>query len=203
VPDRLDAPGLKAQAEARFNEERDEDREAIAAGHAFDDRLYRELEETQEYDGEALPRRNGGLALAAAWGLFLCAALGLVVGFFAFRDIVSASLPGAAPVYRMLGMPVTIQPLALEDVQYRWEVSDDKPALIVSGTVVNHAHRKVRKPSFYISIRDQDPALDREYSANLETASKIRSGERADFEIELLAPSPTVTAVELELRNVR
>jgi predicted Zn finger-like uncharacterized protein len=197
----LNAPVL-AQAEARFNEEIDEDREAAAGGETFDNRLFREIEETQVHAGEAAPSRRGGLALAAAWGLFLCAASGLIVGFFAFRDIVAGALPGAAPVYRVLGMPVTVQPLVLEDVQYKWELSGDKPALIISGTVVNRAHRKVRKPDFYIAIKDQDPALDREYSANLETASKIGSGQRTDFEIELLAPSPTVTSVELELRNV-
>ena len=86
-------------------------------------------------------------------------------------------------------MPVTVQPLVFDDVQYKWELSDDKPALVISGSVVNRAQRKVRKPEFYIMIKDQDPALNREYSANLETAgSKIKAGQRTDFEIELLAP---------------
>ena len=69
------------------------------------------------------------LALAAAWGLFLCVAGGLTVGLFAFRDIAADALPGLAPLYRALGMPVTVQPLIFEGVQYEWGVSDFKPVL--------------------------------------------------------------------------
>jgi hypothetical protein len=70
---------------------------------AFDQRLYREIEETREKAGEA-PRRSrrGGLAVAAAWGLFLCVASGLIVGLFAFRDIVADAAPGLAPLYRIV-----------------------------------------------------------------------------------------------------
>ena len=172
---------------------------------AFDHHLYREIEETQENSGGvARRRRRGGLALAAAWGLFLCLASGLIVGFFAFRDIVADAAPGLAPLYRTLGMPVTVQPLVFESVQYEWSTSDNRPVLTVSGSVFNRAHRKVRVPQFFITIKDQDSALDREYSANLKiNGSKIRSNERADFDIELVSPNPSVTAVELELRNVR
>ena len=172
---------------------------------AFDQRLYREIEETQEKSDEnPHRRRRGGLALAAAWGLFICVASGLIVGFFAFRDIVADAAPGLASLYRTLGMPVTVQPLVFESVQYEWSASDNRPILTVRGSVFNRAHRSVRVPQFFITVKDQDPALDRDYSANLRiTGTKIRSNERADFDIELVSPNPTVTAVELELRNVR
>ncbi len=169
--------------------------------NAFDQRLYREIEETQE---KAVLRRGrrGGLALAAAWGLFLCVASGLIVGFFAFRDILADAAPGLAPLYRTLGMPVTVQPLVFESVQYEWSVSDNRPVLTVTGSIFNRARRKVRVPDFFIIIRDADSALDREYSAKL-SITKIRSNQRSDFDIELVSPNPTITSVELELRNVR
>jgi len=171
----------------------------------FDQRLYREIEETQEKSGEVpRRRRRGGLALAAAWGLFLCVASGLIVGFFAFRDIIADAAPGLAPLYRTLGMPVTVQPLSFEAVQYEWSTSDNRPVLTVSGSVFNRAHRNVRIPQFFITIKDQDSALDREYAANLRiSGSKISSNERANFDIELVSPNPSITSVELELRNVR
>jgi predicted Zn finger-like uncharacterized protein len=183
----------------------DDSSEARTDEGSFDPRLYKEIEERQEHAHD-LRRRDGsgGLALAAAWGLFLCAASGLAVGFSAFRDMAADAVPGLAPLYRTLGVPVTVQPLIFESVQYRWTVSDNKPALLVSGSVYNRAQRKVRVPEFFITIKDEDPALDREYSANLQVVgSKIKSNQRADFEIELLSPNPTVTSVELELRNVR
>ncbi len=195
VDEEMTEPGAVVEEETA--ESKDDDA-------SFDQRLYREIEETQEKSGE-VPRRTrrGGLALAAAWGLFLCVAAGLVVGFFAFRDITADALPGLAPLYRALGMPVTVQPLNFESVQYKWTVSENRPVLVVSGSVYNRAQRKVRVPEFYITVKDQDPALDREYSANLRiNSSKIKSNQHADFDIELVSPSPTLTSVELELRNV-
>jgi predicted Zn finger-like uncharacterized protein len=171
---------------------------------AYDDRLYREIEKTREHTSDpSQSRRRGGLALAAAWGLFLCAASGIGIGFIAFRDIVADALPGIAPVYRALGMPVTVQPLIFESVQYKWAVSENKPAVVITGSIYNRSQRKVKVPEFFITIKDQNPELDREYSANIQASgSKIKGGRRSDFEIELLSPNPTITAIELELRNV-
>jgi predicted Zn finger-like uncharacterized protein len=172
---------------------------------SFDRRLFREIEETQEHAKDRARRNGGGgLALAAAWGLFICVASGLLVGFFAFRDIAAGSIPGLAGLYRMLGTPVTVQPLIFESVQYDWSVEDYKPVLVIKGAVYNRGHRKVKVPDFAVTIKDDDPALDREYSANLNlNVSEIRPEQRGEFQIELQSPSPSITAVELELRNVR
>ena len=169
----------------------------------FDNNLYRQIEETQEHAATPV-RGRGGLALAAGWGLFLCTALGVIMGFFLFRDMAAAALPGLAPVYRKLGMPVTVQALVFENVQYQWEVSGAKPALLVTGSVFNQAHRKVKIPAFFITIKDKDPQLDREYSASFDTTStKIKGGQRVDFEVELVDPNSTITAIELNLRSVK
>ncbi|MGO9460951.1 MAG: hypothetical protein ACLP1W_12690 [Rhodomicrobium sp.] len=196
-----------SHGEAAGKEPAPEDEAAGASdgGSSFDPRLFREIEETMEHANKPRLRAGtGGLALAAAWGLFLSVAAGLAVGVFAFRDIAADALPGLAPFYRALGMPVTVQPLIFEGVQYDWTIVEGKPVIVIKGAVYNRAQRKVKVPDFLVSIKDGDPALDREYSVNLPfSGSKIRPDQRADFEIELLSPSPSVTAVELELRNVR
>jgi len=184
----------------------EEEESGVSEGEgSFDERLYREIEETQVHPAQ--PRRSegkGGLALTAAWGLFLCVAGGLTAGLFAFRDIAADALPGLAPFYRALGMPVTVQPLIFEGVQYDWTVFDNKPVLHIKGAVYNRARRSVKVPEFAISIKDDDPALDREIPASLPAdGPKIGPDERTEFEIELLSPGPSITAVELELRNVR
>jgi hypothetical protein len=172
---------------------------------AFDPRLYREIEETREHGSPERRREGrGGLALAAAWGLFVCIASGLIIGFFAFRDIAAGTMPGLAALYRALGMPVTVQPLIFESVQYEWTVEDYKPVLVIKGAVYNRGRRDVKVPDFVITIKDDDPALDKEYSANLNfNTAAISPEQRGDFQIELQSPSPSITAVELELRNVR
>jgi len=169
----------------------------------FDPRLAREIEETQVSSGH--PRRGfGSLAVAAGWGLFVTVAAGLVVGLLAFRDIVADTAPGLAPLYSSLGMPVTVQPLSFDAVTYKWTITDGKPTLLVSGAIYNSSKRKVKMPDFTITIKDRDPALDREYSAALRSgATKIRSSQREDFDIELVSPSPTLSSIELALKKVR
>ena len=195
----------EAEPEERPAVVEDEPGELAGAEPVFDPRLFREIEQTQEHAGQLRQReRRGGLALAAAWGLFLSLAAGLVGGVLAFRDIAAEALPGLAPFYRTIGLPVTVQPLIFEGIQYDWKLTEGKPTLVVRGAVYNRGHRKVKVPDFVVTIKDTDPALDREYSANLRTGgSKIRPDQRAEFQIELLSPSQSIAAVELELRNVR
>ena len=66
----------------------------------FDERLFRELEESRELvQQQPRPRESrGALALAAAWGLFLCVAGGLTAGLFGFREIAADALPGTRTV---------------------------------------------------------------------------------------------------------
>jgi predicted Zn finger-like uncharacterized protein len=171
----------------------------------FDEQLYREIEDTQDHAVGQIPgQQNGALALAAAWGLFLCVAGGLTSGLFAFRDVAVGALPGLASLYRAVGMPVTAQPLIFEGVQYEWSISDFKPVLHIKGAVYNRAQRGVNVPKFIVSIKDNDPALDKEFPASLPVeGDKIAPEERTEFEIELVSPSASITAVQLELRNVR
>ena len=183
----------------------DEDGEPVSVDISFDEHLFREIEETQEHSGH--PRfgpPRAGLALAAAWGLFLCVAGGLTAGLLGFRDMAADALPGLAPLYRALGMPVTLQPLIFEGVQYEWGVSDFKPVLHIKGAVYNRAQRGVKVPEFIVSIKDDDPALDKEIPATLPVeGDRILPDGRAEFDLELVSPSPSITAVELELREVR
>jgi hypothetical protein len=51
---------------------------------------------------------------------------------------------------------------------------------------------------------DRDPSANREFRTLVQTdKTRLRRGEKADFVIELLAPAPTITSVELEIRNIR
>jgi predicted Zn finger-like uncharacterized protein len=172
---------------------------------SFDPRLYREIEETQDqWRHQKRQQSRGGLAFAAAWGLFLCTAAGLLAGLFGFRDITAGAIPGLVPLYNALGLPITDQPLIFEGVQYDWAPVDNKPALVIKGAVYNRAARSVKIPDFVIAVKDGDPALDREFPATLQVAGpKIGPEERAEFEIELVSPSPSITAIELELRAIR
>ena len=101
-------------------------------------------------------------------------------------------------------MPVTVQPVIFEGIHYEWSVADFKPVLHIKGAVYNRAHRGVNVPDLLVSIKDDDPGLDKEFPASLPVeGGRIEPGDRAEFEIELLSPSSTIATVELQLRNVR
>ena len=172
----------------------------------FDERLFRELEQGRDQaQQQPTPRESrGALALAAAWGLFLCVAAGLTAGLFGFREIAADALPALAPFYRAVGMPVTVQPVIFEGIHYEWSVAEFKPVLHIKGAVYNRAHRGVNVPDLVVSIKDDDPRLDKEFPASLPVeGGSIEPGDRAEFEIELHSPSATIATVELQLRNVR
>jgi predicted Zn finger-like uncharacterized protein len=185
-----------------------EEEDGAPAGEAvFDERLFRELEESRELaqQQEAKPRKqNGALALAAAWGLFLCVAGGLTGGLLGFRDMAADAVPGLAAFYRTIGMPVIVQPLIFESIKYEWTVVEFKPVLHIKGAVYNRARRAVDVPGFVISVKDNDPAHDKEFPESLPVADgKIEPGERAEFDVELASVGSSVTTVELELRHVQ
>ncbi len=178
------------------------------AGEAvFDERLFRELEESRELAQlqEPKPRQTrGALAFAAAWGLFLSVACGLTAGLLGFREIAADAVPGLAAFYRAIGMPVIVQPLIFEGIKYEWAVSDFKPVLHIKGAVYNRAQRAVDVPDFVVAVKDNDPAHDKEFPGSLPVeGGKIEPDERAEFDVELASVGPSVTTVELELRNVR
>lgn len=184
-----------------------EEGDGTPAGEAvFDERLFRELGESRGLAEEgAKPRQpKSGLALAAAWGLFLCIAGGLTGGLLGFREMAADRVPGLAAFYRAIGMPVIVQPLIFEGIKYDWVVVEFKPILHIKGAVYNRAKRAVDVPDFVISVKDNDPAHDKELPESLPVeGGKIQPGERAEFDVELASVGSTVTTVELELRNVR
>ncbi len=203
-------PSLPLDKIADDTEDADRSDYGTASDPEFEERLAREIEGRRTQHASPLfeeeeGKRRGGLVVAAAWGMFLCLAAGMIVGFVAFRDMIAAALPGAAPVYRELGMPVTVQPLVFEEVSHRWAVAENgKPMLVITGSIFNRAHRKLPVPLLYVGVKDKDPAADREFRTLLQTDRRtIRPGRSADFNIELVGPQPSLRAIELEIRNIR
>ena len=55
--------------------------------------------------------------------------------------------------------------------------------LHIKGAVYNRAQRSVKAPEFIVSIKDDDPALDKEIPAALPVeGDRILPDERAEFE---------------------
>lgn len=139
-------------------------------------------------------RGRGGLALAAAWGLFLCIAGGTLAGAYAFRDAVVAALPGAAQLYQAAGL-ATLPPMQVSDVTQSWAQADGQPVLIIGGVVTNTTALASVPPPLMLTIVT-DSAEPQTVQTPI-TEAAIAPGESAPFSVELSSPPPDIARVEL------
>ncbi len=106
-------------------------------------RCRRELESTDLAAYEKSPA-GGGLALAAAWAVFLSIISGIALAVVTLRSEIMAALPGTTSLYRAIGFDVAERGIDFADVSYRWTVAQGKPMIEVKGQVVNVTDRRSR-----------------------------------------------------------
>lgn len=184
------------------------DYDAEAGGQADDDRYMADspldadaaalqaaiegsLRETQ---GEE--RRGGGLALAAAWAVFISVLSGVALAFVTFRDDIVTALPGTGALYETLGFDVQGRQIDFGAVSYRWTVSDGKPMIEVTGQIINLTDREITVPRVLINVRDSQNAEPVKATATLRT-EPLAASETADFTLEFLSPPKTISQIEL------
>lgn len=138
-----------------------------------------------------------GLAVAAAWGLFLTVLAGAGVSAVSFREQIVASLPQAAQVYDAIGMPVNDRVLAFDEVAYSWGDAETRSRLRLSGQIVNRGDKVRDVPPLRVVLRDHE---GKQLLATLRDTQiqPLAAGEQARFEIELEAPSAISNVIEIE-----
>lgn len=146
--------------------------------------------------------RRGGLALVAAWAVFLSIISGVTLAFVNFRDDIMASLPGTTRLYSAIGFDIADRQVDFSNVGYRWTLSGDKPMLEVKGQIVNTTDHEVDVPRVLITVRD---ARSSDGVKAIETVrtQPLAARETALFTLEFVSPSKTVSQVELEFDSAR
>jgi predicted Zn finger-like uncharacterized protein len=157
----------------------------------------------EEFD-EALmaaePRRMGGLAVAAAWGVFITIAAGLAGAAIHFRENVAQRLPGTARLYQALNVPVAPprnSKLDLANVRYRWALSDNQPMIALEGDIISRSNTVERVPALVLALHDGDQSLPQKRIENVQV-ERIEANGTAHFSIDLAHPPKGINKISIE-----
>lgn len=136
--------------------------------------------------GSDIPRRKSGrlatIGLAAA-----CVGL-VAAGLYIFRDTVVAYVPGAAPAYAALGLPVDMTGLNLTIEAEQMAVSDDGAmTLVVKGAVDNPTNEERSVPPIRATLLSKENAELHSWTFDSGIVT-LKPGERKEFRQELAQP---------------
>jgi predicted Zn finger-like uncharacterized protein len=148
--------------------------------------------------GEFLTPRGIGWAVVASVAL-LCG------GAFLARDHVVAAIPGTAGLFALVGHPVNLFGLEIEDVAIRVEFDGTQPVLIVEGAVRNVATSPLSVPRLRFAVRDATGTELASWPDSVARAT-ISPGERLPFRSRLTSAPRNGNDIEvrfLESREAR
>jgi len=204
------AAGMAAYDETQedFRGLYDEQFHADHGDRMINDRLEEDLSDLRsELEGTHLTTyerryRFSGLAIAAAWAVFLLLISGVVLALVSFRQEIMVALPGTTDLYRSLGFEVADSGVDFADVSYRWTSADGKPMIQVTGQVVNITDRPVKVPRVLVNVRDAIGADAVQATASV-PRDELAPRESASFTLEFVSPPEDVAQIELEFDHTR
>jgi hypothetical protein len=116
--------------------------------------------------------------------LALVAANAALIGW---RADVVALLPQTGSLYALIGLPVNLRGLAINDVKTAREAHDGVPVLVVEGTVANISRAPVEVPRLRFAVRSESGAEVYAWTA-LPPRSILSPGEEMPFHSRLASP---------------
>jgi len=182
--------------------EEDADRDPRQAVEEDFEALRSEMENTDITSYERKDKSGGGLAVVAAWAVFISIFSGALFGLVSFRQEIMTALPGTTSLYAGLGFQTENSGIDFADVSYRWTTADGKPMIEVTGQVVNVTDRTVKVPQVVVNVRDTGGANAVQAKASV-PARELAPRQRASFSLEFLSPPENVAQIELELDRSR
>jgi predicted Zn finger-like uncharacterized protein len=144
------------------------------------------------------PSRGRRAAAIVGWVAYLAAMGGLAAYAYAGRDLVVAWLPGAAPYYAELGLPVNRYGLEFRDVTASWGTTPSgRRALAISVGVENVTSQAVKVPSVVIAFKDAN-GDELFYHAEADALPKtLQAGKTAKFAATVPVPAEATRSVQV------
>lgn len=158
--------------------------------------LQSELSATDVMAYEREPR-SGGLAVIAAWAVFISVLSGVTLALVSFRQDIMTAFPGTTSLYRTIGFDIPHVGVDFADVRYRWATSGGAPMIEVTGQVVNVTGRTVQVPPVLVNVRDSGGGDAVRATASVQT-KELAPRQSASFSLEFMSPPENVTQIELE-----
>jgi hypothetical protein len=141
--------------------------------------------------------RSGGLAVIAAWAVFVSVLSGVTLALVSFRQDIMTALPGTTSLYRTIGFDIPHVGVDFADVRYRWATSGGTSMIEVTGQVVNVTGRTVQVPPVLVNVRNSGGGDAVTATASVQT-KELAPRQSASFSLEFVSPPENVTQIELE-----
>jgi predicted Zn finger-like uncharacterized protein len=143
-------------------------------------------------------RRNIRLTLPLACLIMAVLSLALIV----WRAEIVRLLPQTAQFYRLIGLDVNLRGLAFKDVRVTTETADDKPVLVIEGSIVTTGRGTVELPRLRFVVRDAKGSEIYGWNAVLDKPV-LKPGEKAWFRSRLASPPPEGASLDVRFFNQR
>ncbi len=126
----------------------------------------------------------------------------LTMALIVWRADIVRLLPQTAQFYKLVGLEVNLRGLSFRDVKVTSETSDDKPVLVIEGTIVDTGRKPVELPRLRFIVRDAKGVEIYAWNAVLEQPV-LKPGEKAWFRSRLASPPPESRSIDVRFFNKR
>lgn len=111
-------------------------------------------------------------------------------------------MPQTATFFKGIGFGVNLRGLAFEDLKLTTETVDNKPVLVIEGSIVDTHRKPAELPRLRFIVRDDHGADVYAWNAVLER-SVLNPGEKAWFKSRLASPPPEGREIAVRFFNRR
>ncbi len=150
---------------------------------------------------DGAPASRAGLIVGL---VALAAAIGATAAFATLgSEQVVRGLPGLAPVYAAIGMPVNPRGLEFRDISYEWKLdARGKPVISISGKVTNVSKEPRPVSSVVFAFIDQDGLELFDWATSIR-AKALQPGSSLPFASVVPVPADAVRKVEVRFAKPR
>ena len=149
-------------------------------------------------------RRSSGVSgpIAAGWAGLILVVAGLGAYIYFQRVDVVRALPGTAPVYERLGLPVNVRGLKFDKVAYSWETSGGQPVLEVHGEIINATSEPLKVPTVVFGLRTKEKVEVYQWAADVRS-ELLPAGQRTAFSAQIPTPPKSIRDVLVRFAKIR
>lgn len=183
----------------------DEDEDAAFEEGALEDAAFEEDEPEAPpiVIGKAKRRKlSMPTGIAAGWAALALFVAGVAsLAYFQRVNIVHL-LPGAAPAYERIGLPVNVRGLKFDKVKYSWRTGAGRPVLEVYGDIVNITPVPQKVPTVVFGLRTKEKVEVYQWAADVRS-ELLPAGQTTAFSAQIPTPPKSIRDVQVRFAKVR
>jgi predicted Zn finger-like uncharacterized protein len=140
--------------------------------------------------------------IAAGWAALALFVAGVASLAYFQRVNVVHLLPGAAPAYERIGLPVNVRGLKFDKVKYSWGTGAGRPVLEVYGDIVNITSVPQKVPTVVFGLRTKEKVEVYQWAADVRS-ELLPAGQTTAFSAQIPTPPKSIRDVQVRFAKVR